>query len=204
MVVLPVEREIGPVVGVDEEVRVGLEERHAPFEETEVYDGDQIDSACGPVAVEGSVTTAVEPESEIVLAIPGVQHHLIVISQDRHEAAAVGQGDQLVENAFAVEATIYEITERHDGVFGLRIDGLDECGQGGRATVNVTNGYCSTGHGSPFLFHDEGQMERTFLKQARELTGSIFETRLQKEKPQCNGRQDWPRMEPTFQGFQNK
>jgi hypothetical protein len=183
VVVLLVERQIRPVIGVDEEVRNGLVEGKTPFEESEVGSRDEIEPSRRAVGVQGSVTTAVQPESEIVFAVSGPKHHLVVVSQDRHKAASVGQDDQLIENALAVDATINVIAQRDDRVVRLRIDGLDECGQGGRAAVDVANGYFSSGHGSPLLFfHHNGQMELTILKHAREMTGCIFETRLQKKK----------------------
>src|SRR5262245_38744668 len=112
--------------------------------------------------------------------------------------------------------TINEITEGNDGVFRLRIDGLEKSGQGDRTSMNVADCYRSSRHRVPrktgksdcrleslaFLPHDEGPMEPAFLQQDRRLFGSSFATRGQNEKRRkCS--QDAPIRGVTPEVFQN-
>lgn len=61
-----------------------------------------------------------EPKTQIVPAVAGVKHHLVMVAQDRDQAAVLGQRDQLVEHSFGVEAAIDLITQSNDRVVRRR------------------------------------------------------------------------------------
>ena len=54
--------------------------------------------------------------------------------------AATSQFEKLLQDAFGVVASVDVIAQRHDGVVGLGIDGVDQGRKGDGATVNVAKG----------------------------------------------------------------
>ena len=53
-----------------------------------------------------------------------------MIATKAHEVAATSQFEKLIDHALAVDPTVDVIAERDDGILGLRVDGLDQGGQG--------------------------------------------------------------------------
>jgi hypothetical protein len=78
------------VVGVNEEVRLCLKERDAILEKSKVGGGNQIEPTRRAVRIQSGDAPAVHPEVEVVLTVPGLEHHLIMVAEDRHEMAATG------------------------------------------------------------------------------------------------------------------
>src|SRR5690349_11569352 len=118
------------VVSMNKEMSRRFKERQATFEEAEVRMGNQIDPAASPVRVEGRDAAAIHPESEVVFSISGMQHHLIMISEDGYKSAAIRQSDQLIENVLRIDAAVDVIAQRDNRVIRRRIDGIQQALQG--------------------------------------------------------------------------
>ena len=92
--------------------------------------GHEVDLASVAIRVEGRDSTELHPRSECRPIVFGRQHDLVVIAEDRDQAASLRQIDQHVEHALRVEASINVIAQRDDRVIWLRIDGGKDRGQG--------------------------------------------------------------------------
>ena len=79
--------------------------------------------------------------------VPRLEKHVVVVAQDRHQAALIGKGNQSFQDTPAVRSAVNVIAERDDDVVGLGIDHAQNRIQGQEATVNVANrdGSCSRG-----------------------------------------------------------
>jgi hypothetical protein len=63
-----------------------------------------------------------------------------VIAQDRNESATVAQGNQLFDDAFAVDATVHKVAQRGKHIVRLRCDQFDQLRQGRGTAVDVSDG----------------------------------------------------------------
>ena len=143
MAALLIQGQIGIVIGMDEEVRVGLEVRHARTQEVEVFVGNEIDLSAVAIRVESRDSTELHPRPESPSVLLCFEHDLVVIAEQRDEAASLRQIDQRVEHAFGVDAPIHMIAERDDRVILLRIDGGKDRGKSVRTAVDVSDGDCA-------------------------------------------------------------
>lgn len=79
--------------------------------------------------------------------VPCLEKHLVVVAQDRNQAALTGKRDQPFQDTPAVRTAVNVIAKRDDDVVGLGIDRAQNRIQGQEAAVNVANrdGSCSRG-----------------------------------------------------------
>src|SRR5271166_7156591 len=79
--------------------------------------------------------------------VPRLEKHLVVVAQDRNQAALTGKRDQPFQDTPAVRTAVNVIAKRDDDVVGLGIDRAQNRIQGQEAAVNVANrdGSCSRG-----------------------------------------------------------
>ena len=71
--------------------------------------------------------------------VPRLEKHVVVVAQDRNQAALIGKRDQSFQDAPAVRSAVDVIAERDDDVVGLGIDHAQNRIQGQEAAVNVAN-----------------------------------------------------------------
>lgn len=67
------------------------------------------------------------PDDHVLLSL---EHHFIVVAQQRHQAAALFQLDQEIDGSLAVDASIHVVAERHNRIAGLRRDGREQRSKG--------------------------------------------------------------------------
>ena len=79
--------------------------------------------------------------------VPRLEKHVVVVAQDRNQAALTGKRDQPFQDTPAVRTAVNVIAQRDDDVVGLGIDHAQNRIQGQEAAVNVANrdGSCSRG-----------------------------------------------------------
>ena len=115
------------VVGVHEDVCLGLEIIPAPSDESNVLCGNHIQvGATGGVRPQRLLSPELEPVTELRPVFQGVEQHLLVVAHQRDQLASTRESDQLLHGALAVRSAVDEIAEDDDDVVGPRIDQLDQ------------------------------------------------------------------------------
>ena len=84
------------------------------------------------------------------LAVQDVEHHLVVVAEDRDQPAPRLQRDDPVEDPPAVRPPVDVVAEHDDLVVGGGSDRLDQRVEGLRAAVDVADGDRAARHGSHF------------------------------------------------------
>lgn len=90
---------------MDEDVGVGLVEVQARLQELEVLLRDEREVTSGAVGGEGGQAAHAQPGRRVE-AGAGLQEHLLVVAQQRDQAAAASQVDEPVEHTTGVRATV--------------------------------------------------------------------------------------------------
>ena len=100
-----------------EDERVGLVEAQAALQELEMVVGDEGEFPAGAVGGEGGQAAHAEPGRRVE-ARAGLQEHLVVVAQQRDQAAAATQVDQPVDDAPAVRPSVDVVAQGDDDVLG--------------------------------------------------------------------------------------
>lgn len=116
------QRLLGMVAAVDEEMRVGFPIVAPGADEIDVLRGDTMVAARSAIGVERRLSAADEPIVRLTAIIEIIQHHLFVVAQERHQATALSEHQQLVDHAAAIGAAIDTIAEHNHRIVGIGLD----------------------------------------------------------------------------------
>ena len=72
--------------------------------------------------------------------ISAVEHHLLVVAEDRDQLATTTQIDQEIENFSTLRSTVDVVSQRDDGVVRSGDDGVENGFQSRSVSVDVADG----------------------------------------------------------------
>ena len=80
--------------------------------------GIMLGALVAAIRVERGVAAELEPIVRLHSAVEIVEHHFLVVAQDRHELTALSQRQQLVDDAAAIRPAIDAVAEDDERVVG--------------------------------------------------------------------------------------
>jgi hypothetical protein len=75
-----------------------------------------------------------------------IEQQLFMVPQQRDQAAMASEGDESIQNATAVWASVDVVAQGDQRIFGAGLDGSEQGSQGGQAAVDVADGYRAARH----------------------------------------------------------
>ena len=134
-------RQVGQIVAVNVEVPLRLVEQPAAAQELDVRRRECPRAAAMPydssVALPPNISQSTYNSR---LAVVDLQHHFVVIAQQRDQAALPPELQQPLDRAAAVGAAVDVVAQRDDRVVRLRPDRRQQRLQRGQAAVDVADG----------------------------------------------------------------
>lgn len=83
-IVLPVEGQVGPIIGMNEQVILGLKIVTARLQKAEMFSRHGVESRAVAVRIERRLSAAFQPKPQVAFSLPRVQHHLVVVAENRY------------------------------------------------------------------------------------------------------------------------
>ena len=146
---LLVHRQVGEIVRMDKDVRIGFVVVPAAFEEGEVLPGDVVKTSARPVGVERGEAAHPDQHGAPAASRPDVEEDLIVVAQQGEQPTAPAQADEEVEDAPAVRPPVDVVAQGDHDVLGIGLDRVDQGSQRQRAAVNVADSNRAMRHNDP-------------------------------------------------------
>ena len=131
---------VGKVVGMDKEMVIGFVIEPQPLEKCPMFPRHEAHRPARAIRVQGNVAAELHPEREVVTALPGTQHHLLVIAHQGNQVALAFEPDQLVQHTLGIRAAINVVAQSDQRIRRPEINQPQEGCQGLGMSVDVTDG----------------------------------------------------------------